>query len=113
MVYYFNHVVEFNPIVATHVELCEVGSAQVKKFPVKGETGGKKKQCFRQRRAARDSGVAESVEDSDSLTQDRYCTATAHLHVQLTTTLTTATTNSVNLQAQESQRYTGTDVHRE
>ncbi|XP_029906262.1 spermatogenesis-associated protein 1 isoform X2 [Myripristis murdjan] len=56
---------------AAHVELCEVGSAQVKKFPVKGETGGKKKQCLRQRRAARDSGVAESVEDSDSLTQDR------------------------------------------
>uniref|UniRef100_UPI003AAA7F1C spermatogenesis-associated protein 1 n=1 Tax=Centroberyx gerrardi TaxID=166262 RepID=UPI003AAA7F1C len=55
--------------------------AQVKESPVKGETTAKKKQSCRQNRAARDSGVAESLEDGDSgfsLTQDRYCTANPH-----------------------------------
>ncbi|KAM3876384.1 spermatogenesis-associated protein 1 [Diretmus argenteus] len=51
----------------------EVDSAQVKQFPAKEETSGEKKPCYRRNKAPRDSGVPESLKDTDSgfsLTQD-------------------------------------------
>ncbi|XP_050933202.1 spermatogenesis-associated protein 1 [Lates calcarifer] len=44
----------------------EADSAQVKKLPEKEDACRKKKQYHRENRAARDSGVAESLEDRDS-----------------------------------------------
>ncbi|XP_071344043.1 spermatogenesis-associated protein 1 [Trachinotus anak] len=44
----------------------EEDSAQVKELPEKEETCRKKKQYHRENKAARDSGVAESLEDRDS-----------------------------------------------
>ncbi|XP_031163068.1 spermatogenesis-associated protein 1 isoform X2 [Sander lucioperca] len=45
---------------------CEADSAQVKESPENEETCRKKKQYHRQNRAARDLGVAQSLEDRDS-----------------------------------------------
>ncbi|XP_029285393.1 spermatogenesis-associated protein 1 [Cottoperca gobio] len=48
------------------LQRCEADSAQVKESPEIEETSRKKKQYHRQNRAARDSGVAQSLEDRDS-----------------------------------------------
>ena len=64
-------------VVSTALQGCEADSAQVKESPEKKETCRKKKQYHRQNRAARDLGVAQSLEDRDSgfsLT-DGYCAA--------------------------------------
>ncbi|XP_054458068.1 spermatogenesis-associated protein 1 [Anoplopoma fimbria] len=50
----------------TAFQRCEANSAQVKELPEKRETCKKKKQYHRQNRAARDSGVTQSLEDRDS-----------------------------------------------
>ncbi|XP_070688306.1 spermatogenesis-associated protein 1 [Pempheris klunzingeri] len=48
------------------LQRCEADSTQAKEFPEKEETYRKKQQHHRQNRAARDSGVAQSLEDRDS-----------------------------------------------
>ncbi|KAM4629836.1 spermatogenesis-associated protein 1 [Polymixia lowei] len=55
-------------------QIKEVDSAKVKELPVTVETNGRRKQCYRRTRTARDSGVPESLEEGDSgfsLTQER------------------------------------------
>lgn len=52
--------------ITTALQLCEADSAQVKELPKEEETRRKKKYHHRPNRAARDSGVAESLEDRDS-----------------------------------------------
>ena len=51
-------------VITTALQLCEADSAQVKELPKEEET--RRKPHHRQNRAARDSGVAESLEDRDS-----------------------------------------------
>lgn len=67
----------FSSYLSTALRRCEADSAQLKDSPESEETCRKKKQYDRQNRAARDSGVAPSLEDRDSgfsLT-DGYCAA--------------------------------------
>lgn len=99
----------------------EAESAQVKELPEREETCRKKKQHHRENRAARDSGVAQSLEDRDSncsLT-DGYCTpswSTAECHICtlqwiLVLSLLFVLTVCVSLQAWEIKRCT--EVHQE
>ncbi|XP_023255804.1 spermatogenesis-associated protein 1 [Seriola lalandi dorsalis] len=82
----------------------EADSAQVKELPEKEKTCRKKKQYHRENKAARDSGVAESLEDRDSgfSVTGRYCEQRHHSvlysYPAVSTSATTAcSSNSVSL----------------